>query len=138
MNFIWDPKYSVGIKSIDTQHQRFFEIINRIYSLIHNKYFSGDDLLTVVKDLDKYADVHLTYEEKIFQKFNYPDAGIHIAAHNVLRQKIRDYLTDIRKPGSDPEILAADIAEFTKNWLSQHILDLDHKYISFFILHDIK
>ena len=138
MRFIWDPKYSVGIKSIDIQHQRFFEIINEIYDLVRKVYFTKEDLLKVIEELKKYAEIHLSYEEKYFKEFNYPDAGTHIGAHNILRQKVKEYLSDIAAPGSKPEILAADIAEFTKNWLSEHILDQDHKYIQFFIVHDIK
>lgn len=138
MHFIWDPKYSVSIKSIDTQHQRFFEIINQIYALIHQTYFSKEDLLTIVKELEEYANYHLSYEENYFKEYNYPNAKAHIAAHQILRQKIKDYLSDLQKSDSVTETLAADIAEFTKNWLSEHILDLDHQYIQFFILHDIK
>jgi len=138
MRFIWDPKYSVGIKSIDTQHQRFFEIINEIYDLVRKVYFTKEDLLKVIEELKKYAEIHLSYEEKYFKEFKYLSAKDHITAHNVLRQKIKDYLLDVQKPDTVPETLAADIAEFTKNWLSEHILNLDHQYIQFFILHDIK
>jgi len=138
MLFIWDPKYSVSVKSIDTQHQRFFEIINEIYTLIHQIYFTKDDLLKVVKELEKYAEFHLSFEEKYFKEYKYPDIKIHTAAHNVFRQKIKEYLDEVQKPNSKPDLLAADIAEFTKNWLSEHILNLDHKYTQFFIIHDIK
>jgi hemerythrin len=138
MNFIWDPKYSVSIKSIDSQHQRFFEIINQIYALVHKVYFTQEELLTVVKELQKYADFHLSYEEEIFKKYHYPDAKPHIAAHDLFRRQIKDYLAAIQKPSPDLSALAADIADFTKNWLSGHILDLDHRYTQFFILHDIK
>ena len=138
MRFIWDPKYSVNIKSIDNQHQRFFEIINQLYDLIHRVYFTRQDLLTVIQELEKYADFHLSYEEKYFKEFGYPDAKVHVTAHNLLRQKVKSYLTELQNPASDPGVVAANIAEFTKNWLSEHILDLDHQYIQFFILHDIK
>ena len=138
MRFIWDPKYSVNIKSIDTQHQRFFEIINEIYDLVRKVYFTREELLKVIEELEKYAEIHLSYEEKYFKEFNYPDAKTHTNAHNILRQKVKEYLSDIQKTDSKLEVLAADIAEFTKNWLSEHILDQDHKYIQFFIIHDIK
>ena len=78
MRFIWDSKYSVSIRSIDLQHQRFFEIINEIYDLVHKVYFTKDELLKVIKDLETYAETHLSYEEKYFKEFNYPDIKIHI------------------------------------------------------------
>lgn len=139
MRFIWDPKYSVSIKSIDTQHQRFFEIINEIYDLVHKVYFSKEDLAKVVKELQSYAETHLSYEEKYFKEFQYPDIKIHTAAHDAFQKQVAKYLADIT--GADSKelgTLANDIAEFTKNWLSEHILNLDHKYTQFFIIHDIK
>ena len=139
MRFIWDSKYSVSIRSIDLQHQRFFEIINEIYDLVHKVYFTKDELLKVVKDLETYAETHLSYEEKYFTEFNYPDTKIHIAAHDAFRQNVKKYMADVTS--ADPkklEALATDIAEFSKNWLSDHILNLDHKYTQFFIVHDIK
>jgi hemerythrin-like metal-binding protein len=138
MRFIWDPKYSASIKSIDTQHQQFFEIINQVYSLIHQKYFSKDDLLAVVNKLIEYGEFHMKYEEDIFKKFSYSGAKEHIAAHENFRHKIKEYLNDLNKPNPDLNNLATNIADFTKTWLSEHILDLDHQYTRFFIIHDIK
>jgi hemerythrin len=138
MNFIWDSKYSVNIKSIDTQHQQFFEIINQIYFLVRQKYFSKDDLLAVINKLVEYGEFHMTYEEDIFKKFNYPEAKDHLAAHRLFRQQVKDYLLAVQKADSDLNSLASEIADFTKNWLSEHILDLDHRYTQFFIIHDIK
>jgi hemerythrin-like metal-binding protein len=138
MNFIWDSKYSVNIKSVDTQHQRFFEIINEIYALVHKVYFTKEELLTVAQELQKYAEFHLSYEEKYFKEYGYPEAPAHIAAHDQFRQQIKEYLSSLKKTDVDISALATEIADFTKNWLSAHILDLDHQYIRFFILHDIK
>jgi hemerythrin-like metal-binding protein len=135
---MWDPKYSVGIKSIDSQHQRFFEIINQIYDLIHLVYFTREDLLAVINELIEYGNNHMSYEEDYFEKFNYPDTKAHTASHDQFRQQVKNYLSEIQKSDSNFATLAANIAEFTKNWLSEHILDLDHYYIQFFILHDIK
>jgi hemerythrin len=138
MNFIWDPKYSVNIRSIDTQHQKFFEIINQIYFLLRQPSLAKKDLLKVIDELQKYAEFHLSYEEKCFKDFNYPDAKTHLAAHNTFRKQVKEFSGSLKKSNTDINVLAETIADFTKNWLSQHILDFDHHYISFFIMHDIK
>jgi hemerythrin-like metal-binding protein len=130
MKFIWDAKYSVSIKSIDTQHQRFFEICNEINYLIRQHQTDEKSILEVVKELFDYAENHLSYEEKYFKDLNYPQAAAHIAAHNSFRQKIAQY-------SHSPENANA-IADFARDWLSDHILAVDHQYSQFFLAHDVK
>ena len=138
MKFIWDPKYSVGIKSIDSQHQKFFEIINEIYYLIRQPNIDLPHISKVVNELTTYADFHLAYEEKYFKEFNYPDAKTHIAAHDNYRTAINKYLLAISQPNTDITKIALDVADFVKDWLSDHILAVDQKYSQFFLIHDLK
>jgi hemerythrin len=137
MRFMWDPKYSVSIKSIDTQHQTFFEIINQIYFQISQKDFDRKELLKVVKKLIDYGKFHLDYEEEYFKKFRYPDIKAHITIHKEFRSKVDQYQKLIEKPDTDMSKIANEIADFCKEWLSLHILDMDHKYSQFFLLHDV-
>lgn len=138
MKFIWDAKYSVGIKSIDNQHQKFFETINEIYFLIRQPNIDLPHISKVINELATYADFHLAYEEKYFKEFGYPDAQIHIAAHDVYRTTINRYLTSISQPNADIAKIATDIADFVKDWLSGHILAVDQKFSQFFLIHDLK
>jgi hemerythrin-like metal-binding protein len=126
MKFIWDAKYSVGIKSIDSQHQKFFEICNEINYLINQHHTDPASISKVVKELLNYAEEHLSYEEKYFKEFNYPDTDSHIAAHNFFREKIIQFHN------------ANEIADFARDWLSGHILAVDQKFSQFFIVHDLK
>ncbi|MCX6726594.1 MAG: bacteriohemerythrin [Candidatus Shapirobacteria bacterium] len=126
MKFIWDAKYSVGIKSIDHQHQKFFEICNEIDFLIHRGQTDQNSLNKIIRELFAYAEDHMTFEEKYFKEFNYPDAQTHIAAHDFFRQKVKQ-LHD-----------ATEIADFARDWLSGHILAVDQKFSQFFIVHDLK
>jgi hemerythrin-like metal-binding protein len=138
MKFIWDAKYSVGIKTIDSQHQKFFEIINEIYFLIRQQQIDLSKVSKVVNELAAYADFHLAYEEKCFKDFDYPQADMHCAAHDVYRSAINKYLTAINEPNANVTKIANDIADFVQNWLSTHIMTVDHKYSQFFLIHDIK
>ena len=137
MRFMWDPKYSVGIKSIDKQHQRFFEIINSIYFVAgaQQQRVDKDELFKVISELVEYADVHLKFEEKCFVDFEYDGTNEHIKAHDLLRTKIKEYLLKFELPDTILAELATEMADFCKNWLSVHILDMDHKYISTFLNH---
>lgn len=138
MKFIWDPKYSVNIKSIDTQHQRFFEIINAVYYLIGTKQVDRDKLLKVIRELDDYITFHLNFEEKYFTEFAYDDTEEHLQSHNDFRRTVKNYFDQINQPDSDIATLANKMAEFTQTWLCDHILNTDHKYIGCFLKNDLR
>jgi len=134
---MWDPKYSVGIKSIDKQHQRFFEIINSMYFVAgaSQQRIDGDKLFKVISELVEYADTHLKFEEKCFIDFEYDGANEHVITHDLFRVKMKEYVNSIEKTDISLPELATEIAEFCKNWLANHILEMDHKYISTFLNH---
>lgn len=137
MQFIWDPKYSVSIKSIDAQHQKFFDIINQLYYLAKTNQITSETLQTAVKKFQDYANTHLAYEEKYFTEFDYPNAAKHIAAHDLFRQKITQYMAQCLQPQINVAKLLNEIADFSRDWISGHILALDQKYSQFFLQHDL-
>lgn len=137
MKFFWDPKYSVNIKSIDSQHQRFFEICNEINYLIHTKKTDSDNLFKVTQKLFDYAEMHLKYEEKYFRDLKFPEGDVHISIHNAFRQQIKNFQKELKKSKNTSE-LSSSIADFCRDWLSEHILATDHKYCQFFLAHDVK
>lgn len=138
MKFIWDAKYSVNIKSIDTQHQKFFEIINSIFFALRQHPLDNSDVKKVVDELIKYAEFHLVYEEKCFDTSGYPDALSHCQFHDLYRAKIATYSMAIQEKDADIPKIANEIAIFAQDWLSEHIMATDQRYSQFFLAHDIK
>lgn len=135
MRFAWDKKYSVGVKTIDKQHQHFFEITNNIYGLLENRETDEDALRLIIVELSDYALYHFATEERYFNKFGYRRAQTHVRQHNVFRQKIRDFKNKA-KAAHDPadlEQLTEKIVEFAVSWMCQHILFVDKQYSTLFI-----
>ena len=135
--FIWEDKYSVGIKIIDEQHQHFFEIANEIFDLLNKKEVSGENIVTGVTNLGNYAFYHLSTEEKYFKEFNYDGAGDHVQVHDLFREKVSAFLDRIMDAKDNPEAIADEMAGFSENWLAHHILDTDRKYIQCFKDHGL-
>lgn len=135
--FIWTDKYSIGIKEIDEQHKHFFGIANGIIDLTANENIGKEELFNALGELGDYAFYHFSTEESYFDKFNYPEAPLHIDAHNKYREAIVKYLEDIKKEGADVKKMAEEITSYSSNWLSQHILVMDIKYTKFFKEHGI-
>jgi hemerythrin len=135
--FIWKDEYSVGIPSIDEQHKYFFEITNRMIDLAEGLEPTHEKLLVVMGELGDYAMYHLSTEEGYFDKFAYEGAPEHVKVHNLYRQKIADYLKMAEDPKSDLAKLIDEVASYSIDWLSNHILFMDKKYTVFFKEHGI-
>jgi len=131
--FTWTTKYSVGIRSIDEQHQHFFEIANSLVKVALNDASAKEEILALINNLGDYAFYHLKTEENYFDKFKYPDAAEHIAEHDKYRDQIKIYLDLIRDGEADIKKIGKEAAIFSGNWLYHHILLVDTKYTKFFI-----
>lgn len=129
--FTWTKEYSVGVEEIDEQHQHFFALANEIIALSEQADVQIRELLFKVTNLSSYAVYHLLTEENLFKRYNYPDATAHISAHNAYREKMKQFVAQAEKEGTDTKKLALEIAEFAGDWLMNHIIVMDKKYVDF-------
>ena len=83
------------------------------------------------KEDKKFEMEMLKFLEKQFKELDFPEAKSHITAHNLFRKKIKEFKK------LNPEE-AGNIADFARDWLSDHILAVDHQYSQFFLAHDVK
>ncbi len=131
--FTWTTKYSVGIKSIDEQHQHFFKVANLLVETALNDAATNEEVIALIGSLGDYAFYHLKTEEDYFDKFLYPGAPEHIVEHNKFRDQVKKYFDLIKDKETDIKKLGKDAAIFSGNWLYHHILLVDIKYSQFFI-----
>ncbi len=73
----WDDAYSLGIKNIDDQHKKLFDIVDKIFSLQESKDVKGN-IRTILHELFEYIKVHFKDEEEFMKSINYPDLAYHI------------------------------------------------------------
>lgn len=132
-HFTWTPKYSVGIKSIDEQHQHFFSVANLLVETALNDAAANEEVIALIGSLGDYAFYHLKTEEDYFDKFKYPEAAEHINEHDKYREQVKSYLDLIRDEKADIKKIGKEAAIFSGNWLYHHILLVDTKYTKFFI-----
>jgi hemerythrin len=130
--FVWDPKYSVHSQEIDEQHQRFFGLINALYNFLERKEFTPEDYLIPLTHLGDYAVYHFDTEESYFAIFRYKHAEHHKKLHAEFRSRIRRFIKRSEKPQIDVRQLMQEVANFAEEWLTQHILTEDRKYMPLF------
>jgi hemerythrin len=134
MAFItWDKELSVSINSIDEQHKKLVDMINDFYDNIQNRS-NKENIMLLIKGMKEYAKVHFTFEERYMQQFNYSDYELHKKEHQLFIEKV-DSLEEKYLEGK--LILSFEITNFLKDWIKNHIQDVDKKYTECFMEHDI-
>lgn len=116
----WQSTYNVGIKVIDEQHQHLIEIINRLSTELE-EHIETVSLQEFFQEFVNYGEYHFQTEETLFNRYEYPERSMHLAAHVNYRKKLQDFL--IRE--GDPEIIARDLLAFLGNWWVEHITGTD-------------
>ena len=123
----WDESYSVKVKEIDDQHKKWIGMINDL----HEAMKAGQGSSVIGKTIDEvvnYTVYHFGHEEKLFEKYIYPDTVSHKKLHY-------DFVNQFRKIKQDYDsgsiVLSMDVINRLKNWLTNHIMKVDKQYSEF-------
>ena len=122
--FEWSEDYSVGIPSIDAQHQQLVVLINEL----HDGMLSGittERVEAVLHGLVEYTAYHFGYEERLFAEHDYPAAEGHADAHDRLIDQVLDFK---RRYDAGEASLNMELMVFLKDWLIGHVLGSDMAY----------
>ncbi|WP_419785430.1 bacteriohemerythrin [Pseudodesulfovibrio sp.] len=131
---VWSDKLSVGINSIDEQHKKLVRMINQLNTAMKERK-SQNVLMDIVKGLEEYVAVHFDFEEKIFDKFHYPNTESHKALHRQFVEQVVNFRKDL---SAGRATVSLDIMRFLKDWLVDHIMGTDAQYGPFMKKHNIR
>ncbi len=124
----WREEYSVGVRLIDEQHQNMFRMINDLVGSI-NAVPTTEQIAPILAGLVEYKQKHFATEEGYFRQFNFEGAEEHIAEH----RKFNETLEQLKKKNEGDMIgLAFELVDFLEDWLINHLLNTDRKYIECF------
>lgn len=125
----WNDGLIVGVKEIDDDHKKLLEIINKLSDSIDNDV-SVMEYENIFIELENYVVGHFKREEAYMKKCAYSEFESHQKQHDsfanqipVLKEKFfssKDYLD------------AKDITAFLTDWLINHILYEDMKFVDTF------
>ena len=108
--FQWSQNLSVNIAEIDTQHKRLVDLINHLHDSM--KEGKGREAMgKILKDLTDYTVYHFSTEEKLFEKYGYPESARHKKEHEDLTKQVLDIG---RKYNAGDMILTMDLMNFLK------------------------
>jgi hemerythrin-like metal-binding protein len=133
---IWNDYFSVGVKKMDAQHQKFIGMLNRCLKAQEEGKLSK---LTfeILKEMMNYLSLHFSEEEALMREQAYPDYEKHIQLHRNFIERTNDFL-DRYATESDRDQIAGDMLDFLKDWFINHIMKIDKQYTDFFHAKGIK
>lgn len=125
--FEWDEKYAVNIKEIDVQHKKLIELINGLNEAIYLGQ-GCQKLELVFKELVEYTKTHFSNEEELMRSNDYPD----FLKHKVKHEELTKEVVSLQKQFEGGRILITmQVMKFLKDWLINHIQNIDKKYAPF-------
>jgi hemerythrin len=130
----WESKYSVGVEEIDNQHKNMFATINELLDAISSNT-TQDHIDHIIDSLVKYKIYHFATEEKYFKEFNYDGAEDHIKRHEEFNEKL--IALEKEYPVHTLES-AYKLIDFLEDWLINHLMVVDQRYVKCFHDHGLK
>ena len=135
--FKWVPSLSVGDKTIDQQHQKLLEFVNKLKEEL-NKKAKTTSIRETINFLSQYMEEHLSYEEGYMERIGYPQ----LKQHQKVHQKFTKFFAEFKKEVEN--VLSAKTVSFDKlqglgeksnkflgEWFVNHIMVEDHKYFEY-------
>jgi hemerythrin len=125
----WKDDYLLGIKIIDEQHKRLFEISDRAFRLVveKNDKERNKKFFDILKELISYTDYHFEFEENYMKSKNYKHFEEHKKLHSEFKKLIGNYELDINDENISE--ITTKVAKLLVEWLINHIMVQDKLYI---------
>ena len=121
---VWKDEYSVGVKSLDDDHRKLLNLINRLQTAVH--YQTGDVFeKEALDEVIAYTKYHFEREEKLMEEAGYPDLEAHKKTHQSMINKIDGFVKEYEQKGHE---VLEDVANYLKDWLVGHINGTDQEY----------
>lgn len=121
----WSDEFSIGVDELDNDHKKLVGLINELYDAVEAG--RGHEALGKILDgLIFYVSYHLSHEEGLFLRAQYPDLEAHKREHAALTDRAKDVYDKFYS--APTETLPHEVLELLKTWLYQHILESDKKF----------
>lgn len=134
MMYEMKPEYYTGIKEIDQEHARLFELAQETHELLTDDMLldKTDSLIHLISELINYTRTHFAHEQDYQRSIGYPDIDSHIALHRKFEDKLMEF--DFDSLGDDftsQNETTEELLGFLTTWLITHIMQVDMLYVKF-------
>jgi len=123
----WKEDFRIGVKDVDEQHMKLFEIAGRAFDLLQDNFQPDkyDGIIAILEELKEYTVYHFKFEEEYMRSIGYGKFLSHKVLHDDFIEKING--VDINHIDNNQGQYLLDILEFVVKWIEEHILGQDMK-----------
>ncbi len=121
---VWSDEYSVGVDTLDAQHQKIIELIN----LLDEYSEQGKDaksIAYIVNEMHSYILEHFSTEERMLEKAKYPGLAGQKDSHNAFISEFSHICSEM---GSNKSKGERHLTDYLNQWWDSHILHDDMHY----------
>jgi len=120
----WHDSFSVGNAIIDSQHEKWLDIINKFHTAYKNN--STEDIFDeIILELQNYTQYHFSFEEELFTKAGYKESDEHLKVHKEFISKLNKLMVELKE---NKKNINLKLMIMLREWLLNHILIEDMKY----------
>jgi hemerythrin len=119
----WNASLATGINLVDNEHQEIF----RQAALMSDAMREGkgkQELKKIIDFLDDYVVTHFAHEEKLMDQYRCPIAQTNKKSHNQFIAKFKELKNKFDSTSLNT-VLVLEISNMIKDWLIQHIKQID-------------
>ncbi len=119
----WSDRLSIGVASIDMQHQELVLRVNKLLSAMQASQGTAE-VSRLVAFLGDYVVSHFGNEERLMEKQAYPKRAEHQTIHAAFMKELGQLRGDLERGGASPA-LAVALNRKLGDWLVNHIMGVD-------------
>ena len=124
----WNEGLALGDENVDSQHHQIFGMVSGLVAACAE----GTDTLKIKESLDflvNYTLQHLSDEEELMLRQNYPGYKNHKQMHEQFKNTVGTLVQRFETSGSSAE-LSNDLIRTVVRWLTTHIMHEDRKIVA--------
>lgn len=118
-------EYMTGVKFIDDQHKKIFDIADRTYMLLKDDFTLDkyDRVVELMQELREYTKFHFKEEEAYMEEIGFKRMFTQKVEHQEFIKKLDSMDLSLIDKNQDQYIL--NILQFLSDWLVEHIQEKD-------------
>lgn len=121
----WTDKISVGVTEIDDQHKELFRRTNSLMETCKSGK-SHEEVIEAMQFLESYVQQHLSDEEELQKKYDYPEYNAHKEQHDIFLDKVAEIKAEVDQKGATLVNILKTTNLFV-TWVSRHISQEDKR-----------
>lgn len=130
----WSDHFSVKINEIDKQHRKLIEMINTLHEAMVARQGREAQKIIIAAMVD-YAHSHFALEERYMRESAFHWYATHKLEHEAFTVKALELQKEVSNDGF---VLTLEILNFLKDWLKEHILGTDMRYVEHLTRYGLK